>query len=208
MEISVVSICAASGDDIAVCVLVSNGAESQREKFVISVDAYAKMGISKGEIDTDTYEALEWEAGVSSAFKRAMAILGFGSCSKRALVSKLLKKGFEREYAVAAVERADELGFIHDEQNAHREAERCVAKLWGEARIRASLIQKGYSSDVVEQALCQLEDDGVDFEENCRELIRRKYPVLPKERAELQKLIAALMRYGYTLSQIKSALNK
>ena len=208
MEISVVSICAASGDDIAVCVLVSNGAESQREKFVISADAYTKMGISKGECDTETYEALEWEAGVNSAFKRAMAVLGYGSCSRRSLVSKLLQKGFEREYALEAVARAAALGFIDDTQGAYREAQRCVGKLWGAARIRASLIQKGYSSDAVESAICSLEDDGVDFEENCRELINKKYPTLPKERGELQKLIASVMRYGYTLSQIKSALSK
>jgi len=103
MEISVVSVCAASGDDIAVCVSVTNGEMSQREKFVISVDAYARMGISKGTCDTETYEALEWESGVNAAFKRAMAILGFGACSKKTLVLKLLQKGFGREYAEAAV---------------------------------------------------------------------------------------------------------
>lgn len=208
MNISIASICAASGDDIAICVLVSNTDKSQREKFVISADAYTRMGLSKGEIDTDTYEALEREAGVNAAFKRAVAILGYGGCSKRALVSKLLQKGFGREYALEAAERASALGFIDDTQNACREAERCVAKLWGEARIRACLIQKGYSSSAVEQALCALEDDGVDFEENCRQLIDKKYPVIPKERAEKQKLVAALVRYGYTLSQIKSALSK
>ena len=208
MEISIISICAASGDDIAVCVLVSNGEASQREKFVISADAYTKMGLSKGDIDVDIYEALEREAGVNSAFKRAMAILGYGGCSKRALVTKLLQKGFAREYASEAVERAVALGYVDDAENARREAQRCVVKLWGESRIRASLIQKGYSSGAVEQALCALEDEGVDFLGNCRELISRKYPVIPKERAEKQKLIAALMRYGYTLSQIKSALSK
>ena len=208
MNISITSICASSGDDIAICVAVSNGEESQREKFVISADAYARMGLSKGEIDTATYEALEREAGVNAAFKRAMAILGYGGCSKRTLVSKLLQKGFDREYALEAAERASALGFIDDAQNACREAERCVAKLWGEARIRASLVQKGYSSSAVEQALCALEDEGVDFEENCRQLIDKKYPVIPKERAEKQKLVAALMRYGYNLSQIRAALSK
>ena len=206
MEISVISICAASGDDIAVCVSVSNGEQTQKEKFVISAEAYTRMGILKGECDARTYEMLEWEAGVNSAFRRAMAILGFGACSKRMLVSKLLQKGFEKEYAVAAAERADGLGFIDDCENARREAEKCVSKLWGEVRIKASLAQKGYGSDAVESALCALEDDGVDFLENCRELIAKKYPVLPTERNEKQKLVASLMRYGYTLSQIRSAL--
>ena len=208
MEISVVSVCAASGDDIAVCVSVSNGDEAQRKKFVISADAYARMGITKGECDTETFDALEWEAGVNSAFKRAMAILGFCACSKRTLVSKLLQKGFGREYAAEAAERAARLGFIDDKGNAYREAQRCVAKLWGEARIRASLAQKGYGSDAIESAMCALEDDGVDFFENCRALIEKKYPVLPTDRAEKQKLVASLMRYGYTLSQIKSATQK
>lgn len=208
MEISVVSVCAASGDDIAVCVSVSNGEEAQRKKFVISADAYARMGITKGECDIETYEALEWEAEVNSAFKRAMAILGFCACSKRTLVSKLLQKGFGREYAAEAAERAARLGFIDDGENAYREAQRCVTKLWGEARIRSSLAQKGYGSDAIEIAMCALEDDGVDFCENCRALIEKKYTALPTDRAEKQKLVASLMRYGYTLSQIKSATKK
>ena len=208
MEISVVSICAASGDDIAVCVLITNGEGSQRQKFVISIDAYVRMGIVKGECDVETYEALEWESGVNSAFRRAMSILGFCGCSKKTLVLKLVQKGFDRKYAVEAADRAEALGFIDDSENARREAQRCVAKLWGETRIRACLAQKGYGSDAIESAMCALEDEGVDFIENCKELVLRKCSVLPRDRAERQKLVASLMRYGYTLSQIKIALGK
>ena len=46
----------------------------------------------------------------------------------------------------------------------------------------------------------------MDFSLNCSKLIKKKYLPLPKDKKEMQKIIAALMRYGYSMSQIKSAV--
>ena len=51
------------------------------------------------------------------------------------------------------------------------------------------------------------EDNGVDFDKNCDLLVKKKYSRIPTDKKELQKIIAALMRYGYSLSQIKRAIN-
>lgn len=206
MNISIISVCAASNGDLAIGIELSDGEISRKKRFVISIDAYTKMGIYKGECSRELYRELETEASIYSAFKRGMSIIGFCPCSQKALVSKLLAKGFVREHALEAAERIFAMGFVDDFENAKREAQKCADKLWGKTRIRACLLQKKYSSDITEKALLSLEDEGVDFDGNCKKLIAKRYPVLPKERAELQKLIASITRYGYTVSQIKAAL--
>ena len=193
------------GDDISVEITVQSGENVCKECFVISCSAYVELGIKKGECSTELYESVAAESKTYAAFRRGAYILGFGICSEKMLVSKLLQKGFEREAAINAVARLSEKGFLNNRQNAHREAEKCAAKLWGQTRIKAELLKKGYSSEDAESAIFSLEDAGLDFDESCETLIDKKYPALPKERVEMQKLIASVCRYGYSIGQIKAA---
>ncbi len=208
MKIFVISVSAGGTDELIVTLEVSNGEHSCREKLVISTDVYTKMSLCRGECDIESYEYLKEEAQVHSAFKRAMFILGYGACSKKALVRKLVQKGFPAEYAAQAVERTVQNGYLDEKSSAARQAECMAAKLWGESRIRSALFQKGYEKEAIDNAMFALEDSDIDFEESCLELLRKRYDALPDDRKEIQKLISSLVRYGYTISQIKSACNK
>lgn len=210
MQIFITSIAASGNDDIAVSLEIREGEQIQRERFVVSAEVYASLGISKGECDRELYDLLEGEARICAAYKRGLYILGYGSCSMRAMVSKLVAKGFDRTYACITAERLESRGLLNEESNARREAERCAAKLWGEIRIVSHLRSKGYSDDAVNDALFALEDNGVDFEANCLKLVESKCHggALPSERSELQKLIASVMRYGYSSGEVKHALSQ
>jgi SOS response regulatory protein OraA/RecX len=210
MQIFITSIAASGNDDIAVSLEIREGEQIQRERFVVSAEVYASLGISKGECDRELYDLLEGEARICAAYKRALYILGYGSCSMRAMVSKLVAKGFDKTDASVAVERLESRGLLVEESNARREAERCAAKLWGETRIASHLRSKGYSGESVKDALFALEDNGVDFEANCLKLVESKCHggALPSERSELQKLIASVMRYGYSSGEVKHALSQ
>lgn len=210
MQIFITSIAASGNDDIAVSLEIREGEQIQRERFVVSAEVYASLGISKGECDRELYDLLEGEARICAAYKRGLYILGYGSCSMRAMVSKLVAKGFDKTDASVAVERLESRGLLVEESNARREAERCAAKLWGETRIASHLRSKGYSGESVKDALFALEDNGVDFEENCLKLVESKCHggALPSERSELQKLIASVMRYGYSSGEVKHALSQ
>ena len=210
MQIFITSVAASGNDDIAVSAEIREGEQIQREKFVISADVYATLGISKGECDRELYDLLKGEARICAAYKRALYILGYGSCSMRAMVSKLVAKGFDKSDASVAVERLEARGLLVEENNARREAERCAAKLWGEIRIVSHLRSKGYSDEVVNDALFALEDSGVDFEASCVKLVESKChgKSLPSERSEMQKLIASVMRYGYSSGEVKHAITK
>ena len=152
MQIFITSIAASGNDDIAVSLEIREGEQIQRERFVVSAEVYASLGISKGECDRELYDLLEGEARICAAYKRALYILGYGSCSMRAMVSKLVAKGFDKTDASVAVERLESRGLLNEESNARREAERCAAKLWGETRIASHLHSKGYSGESVKDA--------------------------------------------------------
>ena len=138
--------------------------------------------------------------------QRAIYLLGFSASSRRALYKKLVSKGFDPEYSRIALDRLSDNGLLCEADSAIREAEKCASKLWGEERIRAALFEKGYSDESISTAFFALEDSGVDFDENCLSLIKKKYSSLPTDKKELQKIISSLMRYGYSLSQIKRAI--
>lgn len=205
MKITVSSLTAGGADEIVVGFEIAEGEHSCSEKHIISIEAYTRLGISKGECERELYEEVEREAGIYAAFKRGLYILGYGACSEKMLISKLISKGFTRERAEQAAQRINDAGYLDEMAAARREAERCAAKLWGESRVRGALREKRYSSEAIDKALFSLEDAGVDFDESCKRLIDKKYPQLPIDRAQMQKLVAAVCRYGYSISQIKLA---
>ncbi len=209
LSFSVTSVAAAADGDIAVCFEICGSEKdenSEKVRLVLPTDAYVALGICRGECTAELFESAEREALVYKAYRRALCILCYGSCSEQVLLTKLISKGFAREYAAEAVARVRARGFIDNMASLRREAERCAAKLWGETRIRAALKQKGYSREDIDMALFELLDDGLDFDKNLKLLIVRRGFGGDVPPAEHQKQVAALMRYGYSYSQIKAAL--
>ena len=207
MQIEICSLSAAGEDEIAVSIEMRAADRSEKRRLVIPSEIYIELGLAKGECSRELYDTLEREAEIYTAYRRGLAILGYGACSKRMLTSKLISKGIDRSIAGIAVEKIESRGYIAEDASARREAERCAAKLWGESRIRAHLNSKGYGKDAVDDAMFSLEDAGVDFEENCVRLVESKCKCIPTDKLAMQKLIASISRYGYSLGEVKSAIN-
>lgn len=206
MEAFITSVCAGGIGEIIVCFELRDGEKRSSSRFLISDGAYIELSLSVGISSAFVYDAVEKEANVYAAYKRALYILGYGSSSRKALHRKLVTKGFEPEFADLALERLEANGLLCESEFAIREGERCLSKLWGTERIRSHLKEKGFSDDAVNSVFFAFEDMDVDFDKNCALLIEKKYSRIPTDKKELQKLIASVMRYGYSLSQIKRAL--
>ena len=206
MEVYITSISAGGLSEIFVSFELSDGEKRSTSKFLISDGAYTELSLSVGISSNFVYDAVEREAKIYAAYKKALYLLSFSSASKKALYRKLVSKGCEAEFSSLALERLEANGLLCEVDFALREGERCLEKLWGAERIRAHLKEKGYCDDSVNAVFFAFEDMGVDFGENCALLVEKKYPRVPTDKKELQKAIAALMRYGYSLSQIKRAL--
>ena len=205
MHAEIISFSASGEDGISVGVKLYEGENCQTCRFVIPSSLYVKLDLCKGECTRELFDKLEHESRVYEAYKRGICVLGFGACSQKMLVSKLIAKGYERSVAREAVCRIVKQEFLCESDSAVREAERGVAKLWGASRIRAGLSSKGYSAEAVDAAMFALEDSGVDFEGNCVRLIESRYKKIPTDKLEIQKLIASVSRYGYSLGEIKAA---
>jgi regulatory protein len=135
---------------------------------------------------------------------RALTILAYGANSAQALILKLRQRGFDSEAATQAVELLRERGYLREENDAKREAERCLAKGWGRRRMEAYLRQRGYDKVAVDLAMEEWEDE--DEGERCAEVARRKCRTAPADDKEKQKLIAYLIRQGYDMTTIRHAL--
>lgn len=183
---------------------ISEGERTQKRVLSLPEERYFELKLKRGEVSAETFELLEGESRECRAYRRGVGILAYGANSKKTLERKLRMKGFDGESAHSAVERLGEQGYIDEESDAAGVAEVCVKKLWGRRRIIAHLREKGYGGTAIESANECL--DGVDFVKNCRRLIEKKYGSFPKDKKEAEKAVAALVRYGYSPSEIKRAL--
>ena len=208
MEAYITSVSAGGLGEIIVTFDLRDGEKRSTSKFLISDGAYTELSLSVGISSAYVYDAVERESRIYAAYKRALYLLGYTSSSKRALQRKLISKGFEAEFSALAIERLEANGILCEADFALREGELCLQKLWGPERIRAHLKEKGYTDESVGSVFFAFEDNGIDFDENCALLVEKKYPHIPSDKKDLQKAIAALMRYGYSLSQIKQAFRK
>ena len=208
MTIIVTSLSVHAKDEIAVSVEISDGEHTQRERLIISSAQCAELGIIQGEIDRDIYDSILYSSKVHTAVRQGLSILSYGTCSERALVRKLISRGNTHEIAENALNELRESGYISEDSDAAREAERGAIKLWGRMRITAALREKGYSDASIKYALSHLRSSGVDFVENCAILISRKWGEIPSDQNERRKMIAAVMRYGYSTDEIRAACKR
>lgn len=154
-------------------------------------------------IDGDGFTAKDEAApDITSEDKKALNttlnILGFADNTEKKLREKLTRKGYSPdsvEYAVAYVKK---IGALNDKRFLEREATRIAEqKLYGRRRIEQELYAKGFARDDI----LSLDFEEVDFPALCAKRI-------VKTRARFtdpRKLYAALVRYGYTSSDIREA---
>lgn len=190
-----------------ITLVLCDGEEQKTERLTVFADFCAENGIGIGAADENTVETLRDAAALCAAVRRGESILSFAASSKKALTAKLVRKGISPEYARRAADMLSERGFVDDRENALIEAERCVRKLWGPRRILQHLTQKGYSDAVLYEVREFLSD--TDFSESAELLMEKRYPgALSKDRREKERAVAALMRYGYSISDVRAAVSR
>ena len=206
MTVSIVSLTAHGTDDVCVSFAITNGTDTQTERLVVAAATVADLHLTVGDCNEACFDAVLAAAQKHEATRRALSLLSFGRQSPKALVRKLVQKGTNRDIATEAVKGLIRRGYLNPRADAYAEATACVAKGWGKTRITSTLYEKGYAAPIVHEALDHLDDDGVDYVENCAALMRRRFPDRPTDPRERAKMYASLARYGYTSSDIREAL--
>lgn len=157
--------------------------------------------------DEEFDEVLNDSAYLSSR-RRAFNILSYHAVSEKQLFNKLTQKGADEDTANRVVLKMRELGLV-DDKALLKEKIRHLSevKKYGEKRIVADLMLKGFDKNDILNTLHDLEPD--DFKTVC-EIIEKKYQS-ELEGGDIktrQKVVNALVRRGFSYDVIKSAIQE
>lgn len=197
------------GEAVIVSLSLSDGVHEEKCKHEIATDLFFDMGFSMSAgdgivINQSQYEMLADAAELTSAIKKGADLIGFAQNTKKSLVSKLIHRGFSKDISVRAADYLENVGYINEREQAEELfADLAERRLYGPSRIRNELYKKGFSEDVINVTM-QTE---LDFDEILAERIRRTVNLSDfADKAKRQKEIASLMRYGFSVGNIKNAL--
>lgn len=175
-------------------------------EMTVSPDQYDRFDLDAGEIiDDEHFLRIREENLFDNARRHAFSILSYGENNKKMLVTKLQKQGFSRELCEKIALYMEHRGYIDEKKQMELLLDTYLKKKFGRIKIVEELILKGYRREDVSEFLKSALAE-VDFAQNCAWIVEHKYSPLPKERDALQKMMSALMRYGYNINDIKSGI--
>lgn len=178
---------------------------SELRRYTVQTTLFSDLSLSRGVITAEKLSEIEHVASLSAAWQKGLNILAYGSNSAQALTLKLRQRGFDANTATRAVDLIRAQGYLQEDSDARREAERCLNKGWGLRRIGQHLRQRGYENDAITNALASLGNE--DFDERCCFVARKYHATPPEDAKQRQKIIAYLLRYGYDMNTIRHALD-
>ncbi len=159
-------------------------------------------------LGAEEFDALSHAEECSNAAIKAVSLLAYGDNTAKKLTEKLRTKGFSRDAADAAVAFCVEKRYIQEDEQLRRLMENlCEKKKYGLRRIKQEIYQKGFSEDVVKTVFYDVADT-LDFDEALDRRIRNMGAAAFSTPEKQKKSIAALVRYGFTYEEIRSALRR
>lgn len=124
--------------------------------------------------------------------------------SRKELTDKLSRKGIDPDTAEETVDWLESLGAVDDAAYAGVIARHYAASGYGPGRVRQELQKRGISRELWDDALSQLPDSAGAIDRFLQKKLSGRTP----DRATLKKLSDALLRRGFSWSDIRPALNR
>lgn len=167
------------------------------------VDFWAEHYIKDGtEIDEDEWQELLEAVQYRKALNKAVDLLSRRDHSVKELRDKLIRT-VDPVSADKAIEKMLEFGYLDDEKYTKNLVKYLIeTKHYSLSHVRQECFRRGIDRDVVQRLL---EDDEPDNVSNALALIEGKYKMKLLQENGKEKVTAALMRKGFTYSDIKSA---
>ena len=175
------------------------------DEYQITTDVsfWAENYIKDGtDITDEEWNILVDKINYRKAFNKCADFLSRRDHSVKELREKLLRTVDEAS-ADKAIERFEELGYLDDEKFAKNYAEHLFNnKNYSNNHVKQELYKKGISRDIVAEII---EDSEIDSVENIITIINKKYYSKLNAENGKEKVVAALMRKGFSYGDIKSA---
>lgn len=157
------------------------------------------------DISEEQWQELVDQINYKKAVDKCYDLLSRRDHSVRELKIKLLRT-VEEKYAKKAIERMLELGYLDDEKYAKKLLDYLIEnKKMSKSHIKQEMFKRGVPSDIISELLADAEIDNIS---SIVDLILTKYKNKLNAENGKEKVIAALMRKGFSYGDIKSAFEE
>ena len=175
-------------------------------KITTDVEFWALNYINDGtEITEEEWDELVDKIGYRKAFNKCADLLSRRDHSVKELRDKLLRT-VDEACADKAIDKYIEMGYLDDEKFAKALAEHLyTVKNYSDSHVKQELFKRGISRDIVNEIVYSSENDPV---QSVITIINKKYLNKLNIEGGREKVIAAMMRKGFSYSDIKSALDE
>lgn len=181
------------------------GAEYEGEKLLIDKVIAARCDIVKGaELSEADLSELIYVSECYRAKERAIWHLSGQDYSEKGLYNKLIKT-FTPKAAAFAIAQMQKKGFINDEKYAANLVLKFKSKNLSKRQMAEKLMQNGISKEISHKLLKVDEDLSATDVSRAAELLKAKYINKIGDEEGRKKTFAALMRRGFSYSDIKKA---
>lgn len=194
-------------------IVTLGGEQGGEERFFISRALWQKFAeesaISEtAPVNEEMYDRIALLSEKTSALKEGSRIIGGADRSTAEVFRKLKTKKFSDEAIKFALSVLKKNGYLNEEANCRRIAERELrSKHHGKRRILTYLLSHGYGNDAAEAAVNSISDE--DYRDALIYTVERKFPDIAEfDRAVQQKAIASLMRLGFELGDILGVIKE
>lgn len=156
--------------------------------------------------DDDAFAALLRERSYPFAMDKAITLLSMRARTEKEIVDALRKNAYPDAAIARVMARLHEADYINDADFASQFSASRVSRGMGSRRIRMELRKKGVCSEVIDESIAALDEDDVRI---AAVRIARKAAQGKdlRDRADRQRILAALARRGYDFSIAKQALD-
>lgn len=168
------------------------------------IDFWAENFFKDGQdISEEEWQELTEKLYYKKAVDKCYDLLSRRDHSIKELKTKLLRTVDENS-ADKAIEKMIEYGYLDDEKYANNLVKYLIeVKKMSKNHIKQEMYKKGVPSDIIISTLENIEIDNVS---SIVELLLTKYRMKLNVEEDNKKLIASLMRKGFSYSDIKTAL--
>ena len=165
----ITDICTQKNNPLKVSVFVDD-----KYAFSLDKDDPLVLKIKKDmEISKKDFNNFSIESEFSKAKKYAFDIISLKAYSKKELLDKLLKKGFDKTVSYETVNELEDLGYLNDQEYANLYISYAKEKLWGKEKVKYELSKKGIKQEIINECLLDLDNNDLLYE--ILNLIKTKY---------------------------------
>lgn len=187
----------------------------KRERVLVFLEGGDLIRITDAELlrfglfaGMDLSDALVLQLRRAAAYSetkiRAAHMASSRMMSKRELCRRLEQKGAASDDAAQIADQMEALGAVDDEAYAGVIVRHYGGMGYGAMRVRQELQRRGVPKELWDAALLQLPD----AQDAIEQFVHSKCKGTPPDRARLKKLSDALLRRGFSWSDIRPVLNR